>query len=65
MIMVHMLAIYKFRNKLWFRDERLGQYREVFNPSSFVPIDDVPNSKLQRPTPADSRKVFGRGILVE
>jgi len=63
--MVHQLAIYKFRNRLWFRDERLGEYRDVFAPFRTVPIDDVAPSKLQRPTRADSEKVFGRGFLVE
>jgi hypothetical protein len=61
--MVHkiagMLPIYKIDGKLYFRDGRLGEYRNVDNPLDSMPIDSVPLSKLQKPTRADSMKVFG------
>jgi hypothetical protein len=61
--MVHkiagMLSVYKINGKLYFRDERLGEYRNVDAPWDSMPIDSVPVSKLQKPTRADSKKVFG------
>lgn len=54
-----MLPVYKIGGILYFRDERLGEYRNVVAPWKTIPIDSVPNSKLQRPTRADSVKVFG------
>jgi len=52
------LPIYMFRNKFWFRDERLGEYRNVVKPFENVPIDDIPNSILQNPnTPSNRAKL--------
>jgi hypothetical protein len=56
---VGMLSIYKINGKLYFRDERLGEYRRINAPWDSMPIDSVPLSKLQKPTCADSKKVFG------
>ena len=63
MVVVHkiagMLPVYKIDGKLYFRDERLGEYRNVDKPWDSMPIDSIPVSKLQKPTRADSMKVFG------
>jgi hypothetical protein len=55
----NMLPVYKFENKMWFRDERLGEYRNVDDPNDTRRIDDIPNSKLQRPTKQDRIKMWG------
>lgn len=58
-----MLPVYKINGKLYFRDEKLGEYRNVENPSDSMPIDSVPNSKLQKPTEADRKKLYGEGYM--
>ena len=60
--MVHkvagMLSVYKINGKLYFRDERLGEYRNIDRPWDSMPIDSIPNSKLQKPTRADIKIAF-------
>jgi len=53
-----LLPIYKINNKYYFRDERLGEYRNVKNPIDRIPINNFP--KLQIPTKKDRIKLFGR-----
>jgi len=53
-----LLPIYKINNKYYFRDERLGEYRNVKNVMDKIPINDFP--KLQTPTKKDKIKLFGR-----
>jgi len=43
------LPIYKIGNKFYFRDERLGEYRDVNNPNNKLDIN-IDNSKLQKST---------------
>jgi hypothetical protein len=43
------LPIYQIKGKQYFRDARLGEYRNVKDPSDRMPIDDVPNEMLERP----------------
>jgi hypothetical protein len=57
---VSVLPVYKINGKFYFRDARLGEYRNVDRPWDSMPIGSVSNSKLQKPTSADIRKVFGR-----
>lgn len=56
------LPIYKIKGKFYFRDERLGEYRNIKNPSDKIPIDEVPNDMLEKPTEADRKKVWGEGV---
>lgn len=48
-----MLPIYKIGGKLYFRDVRLGEYRNIKNPYDSKRINDVPNSLLQIPSEKD------------
>ena len=53
------LPIYKIRGKFYFRDVRLGEYRNTRNFMDRIPINDVSLSDLQTPTKADRlRKVL-------
>jgi len=52
------LPVYKIKGKFYFRDVRLGEYRNVKDPSNTIPIDDVSNDMLEKPTAEDS-KTFG------
>jgi hypothetical protein len=54
------LPIYKIGGQFYFRDARLGEYRNIADPSDRKRIDDVPNSKLQNPTKNDSEFLFGK-----
>lgn len=51
-----MLPVYKIKGKLYFRDERLGEYRNVKNPSDKISINSFP--KLEIPTDKDKEKLF-------
>jgi hypothetical protein len=53
------LPVYKIKGKLYFRDVRLGEYRNIDNPSDSIPIDDVMLEELEKPTKEDRKKVFG------
>ena len=55
--MVTELPIYKIKGKFYFRDVRLGEYRNVEDPSDTFGIDDVPNEVLQKFTKADQKKL--------
>jgi hypothetical protein len=44
------LPIYTIGGKFYYRDERLGEYRNVDNPFDTKRIDDVPNEMLEKPT---------------
>lgn len=44
------LPIYQIRGELYFRDIRLGEYRQVNNPSNRIPIDQVRLGDLEVPT---------------
>jgi len=48
-----MLPVYKIGGKLYFRDVRLGEYRNVRDPSDRKPIDSVSLDMLQVPTKRD------------
>lgn len=56
---LEMLPIYKIGGKFYFRDMRLGEYRNIKDPSDRMPIDSVPISKLQTPSRGDSKRVYG------
>ena len=56
------LPIYKIKGKLYFRDERLGEYRAVDNPNDRISINEVANADLETPTEEDRKKVYGEDI---
>lgn len=43
------LPIYQIDNKLYYRDVRLGEYRNIKNPNDKIDIN-MPNERLQKPT---------------
>ena len=47
--MAEALPIYQIKGKQYFRDVRLGEYRNVKDPSDRLDIN-IPNSMLQKPT---------------
>lgn len=57
--MPKILPIYKIKGELYFKDDRLGEYRNISNPHDTLPIDQVDISSLQRPTQRDVRQVYG------
>lgn len=57
-----MLPIYKIKKKFYFRDARLGEYRNVEKFSDRIPIDNVDNSTLQKFTKADYKKLKKLGL---
>jgi hypothetical protein len=57
---VNSLPIYQIKGKQYYRDVRLGEYRNVKDPNDKLDIN-IPNSMLQKPTmphPADNKKKF-------
>jgi len=54
------LPIYKIKGKYYYRDARLGEYRNVDNPNDRMPIDSVDNSELEKPTSHDSQAIAGK-----
>lgn len=58
--MAEQLPIYKIKGKFYFRDKRLGEYRNIEDPDDTMSIDDVPNEWLQKWTKADVKKVWGK-----
>ena len=52
------LPIYKIKGKFYYRDKRLGEYRNIKNPSDRLYINDVSLSDLQKPTLSDRRKLW-------
>jgi len=55
----HELPIYKIKGKFYFRDERLGEYRNIKDPQDRRTIDSVDNRDLEKPTAEDTKKVYG------
>jgi hypothetical protein len=54
------LPIYQIKGKQYYRDVRLGEYRNVKDPNDRLDIN-IPNSMLEKPTiphPADVKKKF-------
>lgn len=56
------LPVYKIRGKYYFRDTRLNEYRNVYNPQDRIPIDDVYPEDFDKPTAEDSHKVYDRVV---
>jgi hypothetical protein len=54
------LPIYKIRNKYYFLDSRLAEYRNIKNPSDILSAYKVLPKDLQKQTVKDSIKVFGK-----
>jgi len=50
------LPVYKIQGKLYFRDARLGEYRNVDNFLDTKRIDDVDNSELEVPSSEDRKR---------
>lgn len=53
------LPVYKIEDKLYFRDDRLSEYRNIHDPHDTLPIDQVVDGSLQRPTQRDVRQAYG------
>jgi len=51
------LPIYKIRGKLYFRDERLGEYRNIKNPSDAIKEKDIFLIDFQKPNKKDREKI--------
>lgn len=56
------LPIYKINGQFYFLDNRLGEYRNIKNPSDVLGFNDVSLDMLEKPTKEDSMKVFGMDI---
>ena len=52
------LPVYKIKGKFYFRDARLGEYRNVKNFNDRISINDVTLEDLQKPTRADTEKII-------
>ena len=52
------LPVYKIKGKLYFRDARLGEYRNIDNPYDVLHMDDVGLDDLEKPTIDDSKRAF-------
>jgi hypothetical protein len=53
------LPIYKISGKFYFRDARLGEYRNIRNMHDSMLIDSVNLDQIQTPTTKDAKKVYG------
>ena len=53
---VTQLPIYKIKGKFYFRDKRLGEYRNVNNPSDVIKEKDVFYEDFEKPTFEDKEK---------
>lgn len=51
------LPIYKINGKLYFRDKRLSEYRNINNPNDRIGIDDVDLRDLQDTTEEDKKLI--------
>lgn len=58
--MARMLPIYKIKGKHWFRDERLGEYRNVKNPHERMGLDSVFAEDFEKPTLKDRKMIWGK-----
>jgi len=57
--MATQLPIYKIKGKFYFLDKRLGEYRNIKNPSDRKDFWKVGLRGLQKPTIKDRIKIFG------
>jgi hypothetical protein len=55
--MVEDLPVYKIKGKLYYRDVRLREYRNIDNPTDTISID-ISNEELQTPTKKDNDYVY-------
>jgi hypothetical protein len=53
--MAKRLPVYKINNRFYFRDNRLGEYRSVTDPSDKIDFENVDINDFQRPTARDKR----------
>jgi hypothetical protein len=54
------LPIYKIGGKFYFRDKRLGEYRNVINPFDVKKENEVSLDDFQVPTEKDKIKLYGK-----
>jgi predicted RNA-binding Zn-ribbon protein involved in translation (DUF1610 family) len=59
------LPIYKIRGKYYYRDTRLGEYRNVKDINDRIPIDDVSLEDLETPGKEDQQEVYGKKLKKE
>jgi len=58
------LNIYKIKDKgYYFRDEKLEEYRNVFDFTDRLFFEDVPNDMLEKNTEEDARFLVEKGIF--
>jgi hypothetical protein len=53
--MAEMLPIYQIKNKFYFLDKRLGEYRNIKNPNDRIDFNTFP--KLQKGTPNSNKRL--------
>jgi len=58
---MNQLPIYKIHNKFYYRDERLGEYRNVEDIDDTIPLD-TPIAELEKPDVKD-REALWKKIL--
>jgi len=58
--MATQLPIYKIKNKFYFFDKRLNEYRNIKNPFDRKDIFNISLNELQKPTKKDREKLFGK-----
>jgi len=58
--MVNELPIYKIRNKFYYRDIRLNEYRNIKDINDKIDINEVNLSDLQTPTLQDRKKIWNK-----
>lgn len=56
---VKVLPIYKINGKFYFRDKRLGEYRNVKNPLDVLKENQVSLKDFQKPTKEDKEGIYG------
>jgi len=54
------LPIYKIKGKFYFRDKRLGEYRNTKNLFDVIKEKDISLVDFQKPTKEDTKKLFGK-----
>ena len=53
------LPIYKIKDKYYFLDKRLNEYRNIKNPYDRLNYNDINLDDLQKPNNKDKKIIFG------
>lgn len=52
------LPIYKIKGEFYFRDKKLGEYRNTKNPFDVIKEKDISLADFQKPTKKDTKKLY-------